>query len=296
LDLAHTVADRRAEMRVGGLVATLRQSPHGDGTRIALDLAANAYRRAFFLPEPFRIIVDIATHPPHRGLSAGPVRAIERVVLDPGHGGGDSGAVGPAGVKEKDVTLDIAHRAAPILARELGILTLLTRDNDRTVALDERTARANGFHADLFVSIHCNASESAGAHGVMTFVLDASRDELAARIAARENATAVSAAPEVTSISRDLQLGDSYARSTRFAELLQRATIGSVSKKFPDTPDLGIRTAGFFVLVGAEMPAVLYETSFISNSVEEARLATPEYRQKLADSIVNAVRAFREGH
>src|SRR5207249_10033237 len=104
-----------------------------------------------------------------------------RVALDPGHGGSDPGAIGPSGLREKDVTLDIAHMAAPVLSRELGILTLLTRDDDRAVALDERTARANAFHADLFVSIHCNAADSGSPHGVMTFVLDTSKDEVAAK-------------------------------------------------------------------------------------------------------------------
>ena len=97
-------------------------------------------------------------------------------MLDPGHGGHDPGASGPSGLREKDVTLDIAHRAAPLIARELGISTLLTRDSDDYVALDERTARANAFQADLFVSIHCNASEDGAGRGVMTFVLDDSRD------------------------------------------------------------------------------------------------------------------------
>jgi N-acetylmuramoyl-L-alanine amidase len=171
----------------------------------------------------------------------------------------------------------------------------LTRDDDRVVSLDERTARANAFHADLFVSIHCNASDNGGAHGVMSFVLDTTRDEIAARVAARENAASLSVSTQVASIASDLKLADLGARSTRFAELLQRSSMASLAGKYRDAADQGVKTAGFFVLVGAEMPSVLYETSFISNAGEEKRLAATDYRQKLADAIVNAVKAYREG-
>jgi N-acetylmuramoyl-L-alanine amidase len=296
IDLDHATPPPRPEIAASGLVERIRIARRRDGARIAIDLAEPAYRRVFFLPEPFRIIVDIATHPPEREVSAaGAPRRVERIALDPGHGGSDPGATGPSGLREKDVTLDIAHRAAPILSRELGILTLLTRDDDRAVLLDERTARANAFHADVFVSIHCNASESALARGAMTFVLDPTRDESAARIAARENATSMAAVPQVGTIASDLRLSYLGARSTRLAELLERSTMASLSERFRDVPDQGIKTAGFFVLVGAEMPGVLFETSFISNPSEEKLLATAEYRQKLADAIVNAIRAYRDG-
>jgi N-acetylmuramoyl-L-alanine amidase len=297
VDVAHARPSRHNEIAVGGLVERVREGVHGDAVRVVLDLSSVAYRRVFYVPEPFRVIIDVATHLPERGNSpnAPAGRAIARVALDPGHGGSDPGAVGPAGLREKDVVLDIAHRAAPVLSRELGIVTLLTRDDDRLVPLDERTARANAFHADLFVSIHCNAADMGLAHGVMSFVLDTTRDEVASRIAARENATSVDATSQVASIASNLRLADIATRSTRLADLLQRTTMASLSPRFGDVTDQGVKTAGFFVLLGAEMPAVLFETSFISNPVEEKRLATAEYRQKLADGIVNAVRAYREG-
>jgi N-acetylmuramoyl-L-alanine amidase len=289
---------------VGGLVERVRQSRPGDvagragdpSTRIVLDLAGKAYRRIFYLPEPFRVVIDVATHPPTKAaFAAGSARTVARVALDAGHGGNDPGAMGPSGLREKDVTLEIAHLAAPILSRELGIPTLLTRDDDRMVPLDERAARANAFHADLFVSIHCNASENGSAHGVMSFVLDTTRDEVAARIAARENATSLAVSSQVASIASSLRLADLSTRSTHFAELLQRSAMGSLAGRFGDASDQGVKTAGFYFLLGAEMPSVLFETSFISNPGEEKRLATADYRQKLADAIVNAVRAYREG-
>jgi N-acetylmuramoyl-L-alanine amidase len=287
-----TYAGERA-FTVGGLVERLRIGTENARTRVVLDLASPAYRKVFYLPEPFRLVIDVAKTAPQAAGNA--TRNVRRVVLDPGHGGHDPGAAGPSGLKEKDVTLDIAHRAAPLLARELGVSTLLTRDGDVFVALDERTARANAFGADILISIHCNASEDGSGHGVMTFVLDESPDSMAARVAARENAASTQAGSELAAaLSQFLDRG-TLARSEHFAGLLQRSTIASLGRRYPDVPDLGVRRAGFYVLAGAAMPAVLFESSFISNSRGEVRLNTAEYREKLADGIVNAVRAYKSG-
>ena len=293
------------ETAAQGFLKRVRVGAHGaqGGTRVVLDLAAApAHRRVFYLPDPFRVVIDVTSRArpveaPGAAAAAGP-REVRRIALDPGHGGNDTGATGPTGLKEKDVTLDIAHRAAPLLAHELQVETLLTRDNDSYVPLDLRAARANAFHADLFVSIHCNASENGAARGVQTYVLDEARDAdgFAARVAARENASrgregeALSAA-----VLTNLNVAAMAARSRHVADLLQRSALGSLSQRYPDTKDAGVRTAGFFVLVGADMPAVLFEASFISNPEEEGRLATADYRQKLADAIVNAVKAYRAG-
>jgi len=280
---------------VGGLVERVRVGAEASRTRVVLDLNGNAYRRVFYMPEPFRLVIDVSKEPPKRAdepLTRGP-RPVHRVVLDPGHGGHDPGASGPSGLREKDVTLDIGHRAAPLIARELGIATLLTRDSDDYVALDERTARANAFQADLFVSIHCNASEDGGGRGVMTFVLDDSRDAVANRLAARENESSTEAAAELANAFSQNQHGG--ARSSHFAELLQRAAIASLAPSYGDIPDSGIKRAGFYVLAGARMPAVLFETSFISNPVGETRFNSGDFRQKIADAIVNAIRAYRDG-
>jgi N-acetylmuramoyl-L-alanine amidase len=295
----------RREIKVGGVVRRVRVGDNAGSTRVVLDLAAALYRRIFYLPDPFRIVIDLSTRPPvtEDKPGAGGSRDIRRVALDPGHGGTDAGAVGPTGLREKDVTLDIAHRVAPLLAHELKVETLLTRDNDTFVPLDLRTARANAFHADLFVSIHCNASENGKATGVQTFILDEAKDPegVAARVAARENAdqrrAAVSAesAAELSLVLSNLNVGEMAARSRHVADLLQRSALGSLLPRYPDTKDQGVKTAGFFVLVGADMPAALFETAFISNTEDEVRLATADYRQKLADAIVNAIRAYKAG-
>ena len=169
-----------------------------------------------------------------------------------------------------------------------------SRDTDVFVPLEERTARANAFGADLFISIHCNASERSGGSGVMTFVLDDSKDQLASRIASLENSASAEATSELL---RALgQSGDrvSDARSSEFASLLQRAAMASLLPSYPDVPDGGVKRAGFYVLAGARMPSVLFETSFISSARDETRFNTGDFRQKLADAIVNAVRAYKE--
>jgi len=303
LDLARVHAKGIArETPVGGVVRRVRVGANGGGTRVVVDLASSLYRRIFYLPDPFRVVIDLGTRPPSTGEKQGAAgtREVRRIAIDPGHGGTDAGAVGPTGLREKDVTLDIAHRVAPLLAHELKIETLLTRDNDVYVPLDLRAARANAFHADLFVSIHCNASENGKATGVQTFILDEAREGAAARLAARENAQRsrgddAASGADLSLVLSTLNPGELTARSRHVADLLQRSALGSLMPRYPDTKDQGIKTAGFYVLVGAEMPAVLFETAFISNPDDEGRLATADYRQKLADAIANAIKAYKAG-
>jgi N-acetylmuramoyl-L-alanine amidase len=278
-----------------GLVQRVRLLPIASAFRVAIDTSAPARHTAFYLPDPFRIVIDVARRPA-RDATAGTGRTVERIALDPGHGGTDPGATGGMGNREKDVVLDIAHRAAPLLARELGISALLTRDTDVRVPLEERVARANAFRADLFVSIHCNAERSGSARGVMTFVLDGSHEHRVLGLLEHENATD---SPDAGELSRFLEQFDDAAaaeQSRTFAMLLQRSTLASLAAGYPEAIDGGVHGAGFYVLVGASMPAVLFETSFISNDLEEIRLGQGRYRQKLADAIVNAVRAYRGGY
>ncbi len=281
------------ETKLGGIVSRIVAEPTTTGSRVALDLVGPAYRRVFHLLEPFRVIIDIARQPPG-SQPGGKGRSVARIVLDPGHGGNDPGATGPTGLKEKDVTLAIAHRIAPVLARQ-GVEVTLTRDDDRYVTLEERTARANAYGADLFVSIHCNAAEKPGRKGVETYVLDTTANETAGKVAARENGTSQAATNEVAQLLASMRLADQATRSTRLAELLQRAGIASLSGQYDGVVDGGVHRAGFYVLVGARMPAVLFETSYISNALEEQRLGSGDYQQRLADAVANAIKAYREG-
>jgi N-acetylmuramoyl-L-alanine amidase len=287
------VGDTARETPLGGIVSRIVAESTSTGSRVALDLDGPAYRRVFTLLEPFRVVIDIARQPPG-SAPAGSGRSVARVVLDPGHGGTDPGAIGPTGLKEKDVTLAIAHKVAPVLARS-GVEITLTRDDDRFVTLEERTARANAFGADLFVSIHCNAAENKGRKGVETYVLDTTASETAGRVAARENGASAGASNEVAQLLASMRLADQATRSTRLAELLLRAGLASLTNQYAGVTDGGVHRAGFYVLVGARMPAVLFETSYISNLVEEQRLGSADYQQRLADGIANAVKAYREG-
>lgn len=292
------------EIEGKGVLERIRSAPRDGGARVVLDLDRELTRRVFYLPEPFRIVVDLSSRAAEPATEKAGPRQVRRVVIDPGHGGHDAGAVGPTGLAEKTVTLDIAHRIAPLLAHELGVETLLTRDRDVFVPLEERTARANAFQADLFISVHCNASENGDARGVEVFVLDSLKDtsRAAARVAAIENGLGSSKTLDpaaldahMSHVLAGLSTGATSTRSRKLGDLLLRSTMASLGERYPDTRDHGLKSAGFYVLAGAEMPAVLFETSFVSNPDDEARLAKADYRQKLADAVVNAVRAFREG-
>ncbi len=280
------------DVKLGGIATTLHVEPTVTGSRVLLDLAGPCYRKVFHLVEPYRVVIDIAKHAP--GAGGRNARKVSRVVLDAGHGGNDPGATGPTGVKEKDVTLDIVHKLAPVLAKQ-GLQVMLTRDDDRYVTLEERTARANAFAADLFVSIHCNAAENRVRRGIETYVLDTDASEMASRLAARENATSQAATAELGAILANMRLADQGTRSKHFAELLQRAAFASLRDKYTDVVDGGVHVAGFYVLVGARMPGVLFETSYVSNPTEEQRLGSEDYRGRLADALANAIAAYREG-
>lgn len=278
-----------------GPVQSIRFGKHESGVRIVFDLKKEVSRRVFYLPEPFRLVVDLGGSD-EETRKDGERRKIRRVVLDPGHGGKDPGAIGPGGIKEKDIVLDIAHRAAPLLARELGISTMLTRDGDGFVELPERVARANGFGADLFISIHCNAGENHSGSGMMTFILDVSRDRLASAVAARENDASLEASAKFAEAFQMMKDGNLSSESLHFAELLQRSATASMLSKYSMLRDGGVHQAGFFVLAGAQMPAVLFETAFISSPSEEKLLNRADVRQKFADAVVNAVRAYQSGY
>ena len=280
----------------GGKLAPMPTTADGpSGTAVVLQLARPAYRRIFFLPDPFRVVVDLSTTPPQSSDVASGPRPLRRIVIDAGHGGADPGAIGPSGLKEKDVTLAIAKSAAPVIARELGAVVRLTRASDAFVSLEERAVVANGFEADVFLSIHCNAAPGPKRHGMEMYVLDTARDELTQHVAARENGGGTAAPGELRAILDDLKLAELGGRSNKLATLLQKATMSSLAPSYPDVIDGGVHGAGFFVLVGARMPAVLMEVTYISNPTEEGYLGKSDFRDRIVDAIVNGLRAYQAG-
>lgn len=225
--------------------------------------------------------------------------AIRVVVIDPGHGGDDTGAKGPSGVEEKDITLSIALKLAEVLQEKIEARVLLTRTTDVFIPLEERTAFANANRADVFISIHANAAQSREARGTETFFLsmDATDDD-ARRLAAFENsadsasftaASAFAAADDLKDILLDLANTRSHHESSRLAEIVHTNMLGKTGRE-----GRGVKQAPFTVLVGATMPAVLVEVGFISNPAEERWLSSKKDQERAARAIADGIVGFRD--
>lgn len=221
-------------------------------------------------------------------------RRHRRVVIDPGHGGSDPGAIGPTGLTEASVTLDVAQRVASRLADTWGVQVVLTRDRDTYVSLPDRAEHANDTQSDLFVSLHCNAANNTQARGVATFVLDSASPRVAQRVTSREGEILTGdrwSGGDLSRILADMRLSGVNARAARFATAIQTAMLHDTRLLYSGVDDMGVHPANFHVLVGARMPSVLVELSFISNAVEEHRLRTDAYRDVLASAVARAIAA-----
>jgi N-acetylmuramoyl-L-alanine amidase len=233
---------------------------------------------------------------PEGGAAPPPAPDLFVVVLDPGHGGDDTGAKGPSGLMEKDVVLDVARRLKARLLSELpDARVILTRDGDRNVSLDERTAIANHNHADLFVSVHANASRRGTARGAETYFLSyQATDDDARAIAAIENNTlgleeGVKANSSLEMILWDLAQSAYLKQSSSLAEIIQQNLNDAL-----DINNRGIKQAPFRVLMGATMPAVLLEVAFISNPDEERRLRDPAFKERLTGAVYDSIQRYHD--
>jgi N-acetylmuramoyl-L-alanine amidase len=215
---------------------------------------------------------------------------VARVVIDPGHGGRDTGTIGPSGLTEKDLVLDIAHRLKERIEAELDAEVVLTRENDSFVPLETRTAMANQAEADLFLSIHANASDSQSTRGFETYFLNLSTTRESSEIAARENAASAQSISELQDLVSKIILQDKVEESKEFATHMQRA--------LATTPDFGtnrgVKQAPFVVLIGANMPSILAEVSFISNPDDERLLKGAERREQITDALFEGVRSYSD--
>ncbi len=284
------------------LVQDLAISPQ----QIRVQLVAGAEVQSYVLENPFRIVFDVhqpssvetptTTAPSPSSLPPG----IRTVVIDPGHGGTETGAIGPSGIQEKELTLALARDLADSLSR-LGLRVVLTRTEDVNVPLDTRTPLANQNKGDLFISIHLNSSLGSGAYGTETYILSSeATDSRAARSAADENAGAPEAPPtpdptvdpqameDLQLILWDLAQTHHLGESQRFANMVQ----GELNQAL-QLRDRGVKQAPFRVLMGANMPAVLVELGFISNPDEEKKLQDPEYRSGLIQALVRSVQRYK---
>jgi len=281
--------------------------------RVVVDIKSFKTYKIFSLRNPFRIVIDVwgiatASSPPaatnknlHKGtdkispsaLAKQLALGVSRIVIDPGHGGRDYGAPGYyKGVHEKKVALALAKKLAKKIRSELSCEVILTRQTDKYLTLEERTAIANTKNADLFISIHTNSAKDRRAYGVETFFLNLATDDEAIRVAAFENSTSEKNISDLQTILTDLMQNAKINESSRLAAHVQSELFHHMKRSYNKIKNKGVKQAPFYVLLGAQMPAILIETSFISNPRECKRLTDITYQNKLCDGIVKGIRAY----
>ena len=217
---------------------------------------------------------------------------VRRIVLDPGHGGKDPGA-SAFGMKEKDIVLQVAKKLAVKLKKDLGYEVILTRNDDTFISLEQRTAIANTNSADLFISLHLNAHPSAKIYGFETYYLNLSSDSEAIRVAALENATSTHQLSDLQNILADIMKNSKIDESSRLAQQVQDAlSSGLTDRKYPQVKSLGVKKAPFYVLIGAEMPAILIEMAFLSNKTDANQVKKEGYQDALAAEIVQGLQRY----
>ncbi|NIP39752.1 MAG: N-acetylmuramoyl-L-alanine amidase [Candidatus Dadabacteria bacterium] len=302
-----------------GLLEQIRFARYTDKkVRVVLDINSFEKYNVFHLQNPFRIVMDIygdkskSPHIPKPGYS--PPKElpdedltiadalglkIRRVVIDPGHGGHDPGAIGPSGLKEKDVNLKIAKALKAKLQKDgkkYGIEHVsLTRDKDRFIRLEDRTTIAQKKDADLFISIHCNAAKSKNAYGIETYILSLTKDKRALEVAARENALSTQDISDMENIIKKIVNNAKIDESKELASHVQNSIVTKVNKKYSKVKNKGVKKAPFMVLIGADVPSILVESSFITNPREEKRLKNKNYIDKIADGIFAGVVEYSKG-
>ncbi|WP_022664068.1 N-acetylmuramoyl-L-alanine amidase [Desulfospira joergensenii] len=291
--------------------------------RVVVDIKSFENYKIFSLKDPFRIVIDVWGKgsngaPPqlaHQILEPGkkPIKmsrittdnlrssdiarqlalGVNKIVIDPGHGGPDPGAPGAIkGVWEKDIVLKLAKDLAAKLRDRLKCTVVLTRSKDVKLTLEERTAIANTERADLFISLHCNAAKNKRLSGIETYLLNLATDDKAIAVAARENATSRKNISDLEFILSDLMKHAKIEESTRLAHDVHKSMVHGVKKKYSAVKDLGVKQAPFYVLLGARMPSILIETSFISNKKECKRLLTASYRNDICNAITDGIQKY----
>jgi N-acetylmuramoyl-L-alanine amidase len=301
-----------------GLLRRARAAQYDKRTvRVVLDIDNMEGYKIFHLYDPFRIVVDVqgkerklkpvkkvvAKRPPKRkeikkdtkeGISLARQLGlgVKRIVIDAGHGGRDPGSIGRNGLREKDIMLKLANLVAEKVRQELKCETILTRGKDVFMPLEDRTAIANMKKADLFVSLHVNAHEDRKCMGVETYFLNIAQDEDSMNLAARENATSTKNISDLQIILNDLMLNAKINESNRLARFVHKGLVGELRKRYKGVRNRGVRQAPFYVLIGAEMPAILVEVGYITNSTENRRLYSQTYLSKAASGIVKGIGSY----
>ena len=273
--------------------------PDGDGkndTLVRASQPAATLKVSRTTSQPDLDHPPIAPQPTHDGQST-LTRAlglkIGRIVIDAGHGGHDTGTIGPTGLMEKDLCLDVALRLGKIIKQRLpGAEVVFTRSDDSFIPLEERTAIANEAHADLFISIHANSSQDHGARGIETYYLNLKGSPEAMEVAARENAVANVGIHDLEDLVKKIARNEKIDESREFAEDIQASLSQRVQKANKTVKNRGVRKAPFVVLIGADMPSILTEISFLSNPADEQLLKQPENRQRVAEGLYQGVASY----
>jgi len=328
LDLHNARVSRRIDSVVpikDDLLQKARAGQYTENTvRVVLDTEKLVGYNVFHLYDPFRIVVDVRgfekrktqslqkpvvsakkrkarpgirkTEKPDQTISLARQLGlnVNRIVIDPGHGGKDSGCETHRKYKEKNITLALAKRLASRLKKEIGCEVFLTRDKDVFLSLEQRTAIANIKKADLFISLHVNAHKDGRIHGLETYFLNMATDQRAVMVAARENATSEKNISDLQTILNDLMMNTKIRESSRLAHQVQKGMVGGAKKRYKGIRSLGVKQAPFYVLIGAQMPAVLVEVGFLSNRTERKRLTNKTYQERLAAGICDGIKCYIE--
>lgn len=261
--------------------------PLSDPDRLVIDVSDNKQETApaDSKEEPAQPDVAALLPPP-------PPFAIRTIVIDPGHGGKDPGAMGVNGLEEKEVVLDISLRLREMIEKRLKKKVIMTREEDVFIPLEERTLLANAKKADLFISVHANSSPKRSTQGVEVYFLGRATDDRAIEVAARENATSEKAARDFQEvILNDLERDFNMNESLEFAHMTEGAFVEQLISKYPTT-SLGVKRAPFYVLANTNMPAILAEISFLTHPAEAKRLRSSQYRQKIAEALFKGIERY----
>ena len=220
---------------------------------------------------------------------------VGRIVIDAGHGGHDSGTLGPQGIEEKDVVLDVSLRLGKLLKQRLGADVIYTRDDDTFIPLETRTAIANKAQADLFISVHANSSSDPSARGVEVYYLNFTTSPEALEVAARENAVSDQSIYQLSDLVKKITLKDKIDESHEFASDVENSLYGGLASGNEGLKDRGVKKAPFVVLIGANMPSILAEISFLTNPEDARKLRDPNYRERIAESLYRGVSRYVSG-
>ena len=283
-----------------GLLKSVRVAQNSDGVvRLVLDAEGARDFSAKLLSDPYRLVIDVHAQPQNSGAGGQLSLArelglkINRIAIDPGHGGYDTGTVGPHGLVEKDLCLDVALRLGELIKENLpGAEVVFTRKDDRHVSLEERTAIANDANADLFLSIHANSSDSRETRGVETFYLSLASSRESRDLASRENAPAESALHNLPELIQKIANNEKRTESKEFATDVQQSLARQLQLVSRQEANRGVKQAPFVVLTGANMPAVLSEISFVSNASDESLLQEGSQRQRIAEGLFRGVASY----